>query len=322
MFLGDSATAHFHIPPSWVTANGWDGMTDFEYVGLNEFDCPSCSWGTAHKEAEECPYVPESPPGLSTISSIYTMMRERNRCAHRDFQNVGVNGARTTSSMQLVESAQRDQENDHPVLAFYALIGNDVCNGHNDTFEHMTKPDKFRDSVVEALVSLDTFLPPNSHVVLIGLVDGRVLYDTLYESQHPIGCTYPDMYTFLNCYEINPCGGWLNTNETIRDATTLWAKRLNLVYDDIIQTESFENFELIYINPDWEMYFSVWENVFGHDDADLIEPVDGFHPSQTGNMLLAESLWKNLVQLYPQAVGPINPHNDEIDLLFGDQGGY
>lgn len=27
MFLGDSATAHFHIPPSWLTANGWHGLT-------------------------------------------------------------------------------------------------------------------------------------------------------------------------------------------------------------------------------------------------------------------------------------------------------
>ena len=24
VILGDSATAHFHLPPAWLTANGWD----------------------------------------------------------------------------------------------------------------------------------------------------------------------------------------------------------------------------------------------------------------------------------------------------------
>jgi acyloxyacyl hydrolase len=24
VILGDSATAHFHVPPAWLTADGWD----------------------------------------------------------------------------------------------------------------------------------------------------------------------------------------------------------------------------------------------------------------------------------------------------------
>lgn len=271
---------------------------------------------------EGCPFVPDYPPGLDTVQSIYSFMRQRNRCMHRDFQNVGVNGARTTSSMQLVDGAQRDQENDYPVTAFYALIGNDVCNGHtDDTFGHMTDPDKFKESVLEALTALDTYLPPKSHVVILALVDGRVLYDTLDHSQHPLGMSYPAMYEYLNCYDLNPCYGWLNNNETIRDMTTAWAKSLNLVYEDIIQTTTFENFELIFMNPDWEWYFDTWAKI-GKDPIDLIEPVDGFHPSQTGNVMLAESLWKNLVQLYPQSIGEVNPHNDDIEAMFGDQGGH
>ena len=327
MFLGDSATAHFHIPPSWLTAEGYHGWDDVETVLLNEFDCPRCAWGTSHAQLtengdENCPFVPDYPPGLDAVESIYSFYLKRNRCAHRDFQNIGVNGERVTSSMQSVNSAARDQENDHPVTAFYALIGNDVCNGHtDDTFGHMTPPDKFKSSVLEALDNLDTFLPAGSHVILIALVDGRVLYDTLYQSQHPLGMIYPTMYEYLNCYDINPCYGWLNTNETIRDMTTAWAKSLNAMYQEIIQTESYENFELIYMNPDWQWYFDTWEEI-GKDPKDLIEPVDGFHPSQTGNVMLAESLWKNLVELYPQAAGPINPHNDEILDMFGDQGGY
>ena len=31
------------------------------------------------------------------MKSIYQRLRERNLCNHRDFQNIGVNGARTTS---------------------------------------------------------------------------------------------------------------------------------------------------------------------------------------------------------------------------------
>ena len=53
-----------------------------------------------------------------------------NACNHRDFQNVGVNGARSTAALPLVDSAHRNQETDHPVLGIYSLIGNDVCNGH------------------------------------------------------------------------------------------------------------------------------------------------------------------------------------------------
>ena len=76
---------------------------------------------------------------------------------------------------------------------------------HVDTFNHMTQPDKFKESVLEALNLLDTFLPAGSHVVMVGLVDGRVLYNTLENAQHPIGTPYPDFYTFMNCYEINMC---------------------------------------------------------------------------------------------------------------------
>jgi hypothetical protein len=43
IFLGDSATAHFHIPPQWVTAQGWniDGLVP---ILENEFDSPQCRY--------------------------------------------------------------------------------------------------------------------------------------------------------------------------------------------------------------------------------------------------------------------------------------
>ena len=55
IMLGDSATAHFHLPPQYMTAEGWniDGIVKF---AQDEMDFPQCSWGT-------CP-----PPSLSFCS--------------------------------------------------------------------------------------------------------------------------------------------------------------------------------------------------------------------------------------------------------------
>ena len=60
----------------------------------------------------------------------------------------------------------------------------------------------------------------------------------------------------------------------------------------------------------------------GGDAFNLIEPVDGFHPSQTGNMLLAEILWEDLSANKPGWLPAINPFNAQIEAIFGDQGGY
>ena len=40
------------------------------------------------------------------------------------------------------------------------------------------------------------------------------------------------------------------------------------------------------------------------------------------NGMLAEELWAFLEANHPQAIGPINPHNAEIERRFGDQGGF
>lgn len=49
---------------------------------------------------------------------------------------------------------------------------------------------------------------------------------------------------------------------------------------------------------------------------DLIEKADGFHPSQAGNALFATQFFAWLEAEHPEALGPVNPHNDEIDALF------
>lgn len=49
------------------------------------------------------------------------------------------------------------------------------------------------------------------------------------------------------------------------------------------------------------------------------EPTDGFHPSQTGNALFAQKFFEWLDANHPEALGPVNPHNDEIAALFPNQ---
>ena len=57
----------------------------------------------------------------------------------------------------------------------------------------------------------------------------------------------------------------------------------------------------------------------GHPLTDLIEPSDGFHPSQTGNAIFAQKFFQFLEQEHPEAIGPINPYNAEMDELFFNQ---
>lgn len=108
-----------------------------------------CSWGTGHVTLDKCPYQ-NLVPGVDTThaTSIYTQLRERNRCNTNDFQNIGVNGARITSSMKLIESLARNPNTDHQLLVYLALIGNDVCNGHPG-FGSMTTPDTFYEKAME-----------------------------------------------------------------------------------------------------------------------------------------------------------------------------
>lgn len=192
----------------------------------NELDWPACSWGTGFRNTTDCPTSYGVPMG-----SLYQRLRAANLCNHRDFQNLGVNGARTGSMAPLptgiVNSLARDQRADAPLLAFHSLIGNDVCNGHPG-LGSMTTPEgasrgttttttttamviastlhsvdvtpicahvgmricvfvsaEFYSNVMATLTYLDTVLPAGSHVAFLGLVDGRVLWDTTHTQIHP-----------------------------------------------------------------------------------------------------------------------------------------
>jgi len=319
IMLGDSATAHFHVPPQWVTADGWN-LHGALKIAEDEIDFPHCSWGTGHADLTRCPFQDEVP-GVSgpSATSLYSQLRDRNRCNHNDYQNIGVNGARMTSSLPLVNSMARRAQVDQPALVWLSLIGNDVCNGHPGT-DHMTTPEQFRESAMDSLNALDATLPPGSYVVSLALVQGELLYDTMHNHQHPLGPSYKDVYDWLICMEESPCMGWLNSNQTARQETTRRADQLNQVYVDIAATETFTNFKYIYYTGGWLKMFGDYIKQMGVRDAvNLIEKTDGFHPSQAGNALFAKSFFQFLEAEHPDAIGPINPRNAEIDAMFFSQ---
>jgi len=79
----------------------------------------------------------------------------------------------------------------------------------------MTTEEEFYDNIVDTLNQLEAKLPKGSHVVLTGLADGRILWDTLYDRFHPLGehgkdVTYADIYEWLLCLDLSPCKGWVS----------------------------------------------------------------------------------------------------------------
>lgn len=318
--LGDSAGAHFHLPPSWLTPKEINGDTysNLPMIAENEFDWPMLSFMTGYASASTWAKDIQGP-----TQSIYLKMRDLNRCNHRDYQNIGVNGARASSMKDsIMKSFARHKNFDKPVLVMIELIGNDVCNSHH-SLDHMTKPADYSKSMAAIFEYLDSILPNGSIILGTGLAKGTILYDILKDRIHPIGSTrgdvtYSNLYDYLNCLEISPCFGWMNTNETWRNLTDQRAQELTDALITLINNTKYTNISVVYAPQPIQQIFDMWKG----DPADLIEPVDGFHPSQQSNALIANVTWSNLQKNYPHLLPPINPHNDLIEKQFGDQGGY
>jgi len=314
IILGDSATAHFRIPPEWLEPKIYSNRTfqDLLAVLTDEADWPQCSWGTGYENDTSCP-----PSPLLHVDSMALRMRNRNLCNHRDFQNIGVNGASTNS---LVPSgsilvSMHNRTYDQPALVVYALVGNDVCSHHHD-FDHMTTPAQFEKNVLATLAYLDLVLVKGSHVAFLGIIDGRILYNVLNGLIHPLGVPYSDFYDYLNCFDTSPCWGWMNSNSTVRDLTWAHVVALNAVYSKIINEQKYKNFDLSYFPPNEDEMIAKWK-ALGGDPKDLIEPVDGFHPSQSANEIIAEMMWEFMEANFTQALGPVNPLNAQIISVFG-----
>lgn len=88
--LGDSISAHFHIPEQWFDATQLNEAS-FEHIGFfleNELDWPQLSALTGYMNSTW--FVTQGP-----TRSLYLNMFNRNRCNFRDYQNIAVNGAWT-----------------------------------------------------------------------------------------------------------------------------------------------------------------------------------------------------------------------------------
>ena len=320
--LGDSASAHFHIPPAWLTSREMspEAYQDLMLVLENEFDWPMMSGVTGFTNST----WPTSISGA--VDSIYNRLVQQNLCNHRDYQNIAVNGANAKDmAKEIVKSFVRRGPEDNPVFLFLSLIGNDVCT-HNPGTDHMTKPDDFYKHTLETLTYLDQHIAPGSWVLAMGLVDGRVLYDTLSDKTHPVGSlhddvTYAQVYDYLNCLQISPCYGWMNSNETMRNLTTERAEQLNIALKSAVTNNTFKNFNVMYVDPPIHEAIKNWKKM-GRDPQDLIEPVDGFHPSQVGQSLTTQVLFEYLESFNRPLLPLPNPNNQKIREKFGDQGGY
>ena len=325
VILGDSAAAHFHLPAQYVNARclaagALSNLTQVLDLAANEADWPECAWVTGFRGAGACPTATSL---AANFTSIYAASRAQNLCNHRNFINVGVNGARVGSMAPpggIIESFTPDPARDAPYLVVFALIGNDVCNGHPGA-DSMTTVDDFQASVLASLDYLHSTLPRGSHVAFLGLVDGRVLWDTTHTNQHPLGVGYPALYEYLACNGVTPCWGWLNSNATWRDFTSARAQNLTDVYDRIIATNSSryqDVFDMYRLQVDWPALIQEYIRS-GGDPMDVVESVDGFHPSQTGNQLLARIVWADLAANRTSWLPRENPHNADIISIFGEQ---
>ena len=203
---------------------------------------------------------------------------------------------------------------------FMELVGNDVCNNHPG-FESMTTAVEFRKNILEILDNLDKVVPAGSHLVALGVVNGSLIYEGVKDRVHPSGVTYPQLYDFQNCIGATFCWGWLNTNETIRQLTTQRANELNQVWREIMTTYKAKNFDFVYydfpVAQIWDQFVKE-----GINPGELLMAVDGFHPSQKFHAHLGDYLWNTLMAEHPDWLGEVNPNNDRITQLFGNQGGY
>jgi acyloxyacyl hydrolase len=228
--------------------------------------------------------------------------------------------------LDIMKSLARNQIEDVPQLVIYSLVGNDVCNGHNDTIAHMTTVEEMRANVLATLSYLDTVLPQGSHVLTTGLANGSYLYDLLHDRMHPFGrvgvpLTYPQMYEYLSCLEISPCNGWLTSNATLRDLTTQRAVDLSQAVQNATLTYQPRNYDSAYLDFPFDQVVQEWV-AQGGEPWELIESVDGFHFNQFGHAIVADVLFEWLQKNKPQWLPPLNPNNAAIESIFKDQGGY
>lgn len=321
ILVGDSTCARFRLPEAWMDPKLFskDALSNITDPLLDELDWPQLGFGVG--------FMNSSYPVLvkGVTDSVYLRLKERNRCNHRDYQNLCRNGDSSFDTARTAKLISRNATTDKPALVIFGVVGNDVCNNAKDTLANITSPQEFRSNILAFLSNLPQQLPPDSHVVLLGLADGSFLYPAMADRIHPLGrlrgeITYKDVYNWFLCMSIGPCNGWLTPDDTLRKNTSKRAMELSDILKDIVKTSKFP-FKLHYVDNPFNLIIHQWIKK-GKKLWHLIEPVDGFHPNQKAQPMIAKVLWETLLKNSPDALGPINPYNDKIQELFGDQGGH
>jgi len=113
----------------------------------------------------------------------------------------------------------------------------------------------------------------------------------------------------------------MSNNATLREVTTDHAMMLSDVAEMVIDRSEYSNFKALYYPFDIEESINEWE-AQGGEGWQLIELVDGFHPSQTSMVLTANMFWNQIMEDYPEAFGEVNPWNDKIKEIQQKNLGY
>ncbi len=132
---------------------------------------------------------------------------------------------------------------------------------------------------------------------------------------------YSDLYDWFNCMEMGPCHGWMTSDESLRRETTRRADELTGVLKRMAETLRFDAFDLHFRPNPFRQVISDWVDK-GGEVWQLIEPVDSLHPTQAAQPLIAREFWGVMEREMPEVIGPVNPRNDDIRRLFGDQNGH
>ena len=54
------------------------------------------------------------------------------------------------------------------------------------------------------------------------------------------------MYEYLNCLQVSPCAGWMSDDKKLREFTSERAYNLSRVAEDIVNTKTYNNFDMLY----------------------------------------------------------------------------
>ena len=96
--------------------------------------------------------------------------------------------------------------------------------------------------VAESLEYLDSILPEGSGVVVTGLAQGAVLWDTLHDRLYPFGefdgaGTYSDFYGYMECLQVSPCMGWMSADPERRARTTKREQELSQAAEELVNEQ-------------------------------------------------------------------------------------